>query len=175
ERSVVIGAGTIGLMTLQAVVLGGSPWTAVVEPHPDRRAIAADLGASAVYESGDALAAAAGPAGVDVTFDAVGLDATRRLALDLLRPGGCAVMVGLAGGETAIDFRDVVRRGLTLRGAYAYTDADYDEALALLLDGRAGLGELERVQPLDSGPEAFAELAAGPSSRLKVFLGPVTP
>ena len=39
-----------------------------------------------------------------------------------------------------------------------------------LLDGRAGLGELEPVQPLDAGPDAFAELAAGPSERLKVFL-----
>jgi len=33
-----------------------------------------------------------------------------------------------------------------------------------------GLGELEAVQPLDAGPDAFAELAAGPSERLKVFL-----
>jgi (R,R)-butanediol dehydrogenase / meso-butanediol dehydrogenase / diacetyl reductase len=170
ERSVVIGAGTIGLMTLQAVVLGGSPWTAVIEPQADRRAVAERLGASAVYESEDALAVAVGESGVDVAFDAVGAATTRRLALQILRPGGCAVMVGLAAGETSLDFRDVVRRGLTIRGAYAYTDADYDEALAWLVDGRAGLGELEPVQPLDAGPDAFAELAAGASSRVKVFL-----
>ena len=41
---------------------------------------------------------------------------------------------------------------------------------ALLVDGRAGLGELEGVQPLEAGPEAFAELSARPSPRLKVFL-----
>ena len=29
---------------------------------------------------------------------------------------------------------------------------------------------VEPVQPLDAGPDAFAELAAGPSERLKVFL-----
>jgi threonine dehydrogenase-like Zn-dependent dehydrogenase len=80
-------------------------------------------------------------------------------------------MVGLATDATPVDFHPVVRRGLTLRGSYAYTDADYDAALALLLDGRAGLGELEPVLPLDAGPDAFAELAAGPSARLKVFLG----
>jgi len=65
----------------------------------------------------------------------------------------------------------VIRRGVTIRGAYAYNDADYDEALAWLLDRRAGLGELEGVQPLSAGPGAFAELASGPSPRVKVFLG----
>ena len=110
------------------------------------------------------------PGGLDVVFDAVGAESTRRLAVDLLRPGGCAVMIGLASETTPLRMDVVIRRGLTVRGSYAYSDADYDEALAWLLDGRAGLGELEPVQPLDAGPDAFAELAAGPSERLKVFL-----
>ena len=110
------------------------------------------------------------PGGVDLVFDAVGAEGTRRLAVDLVRPGGCAVMIGLATESTPLRFHEVIRRGLTVRGSYAYSDADYDEALAWLLDGRAGLGELEPVQPLDAGPDAFAELAAGPSERLKVFL-----
>ena len=46
----------------------------------------------------------------------------------------------------------MIRRGLTVRGAYAYTDDDYDAALRLLLEGTAGLGELEPVLPLDAGP-----------------------
>ena len=79
-------------------------------------------------------------------------------------------MIGLATESTQLRLDEVIRRGLTVRGSYAYSDADYDEALAWLLDGRAGLGELEAVQPLDAGPDAFAELAAGPSERLKVFL-----
>ena len=97
-------------------------------------------------------------------------EATRRLAVDLLRPGGCAVMIGLATTSTSLRFDEVIRRGLTVRGMYAYSDADYDEALRWLLDGRAGLGELEPVQPLDAGPDAFAELSSGPSDRVKSFL-----
>jgi threonine dehydrogenase-like Zn-dependent dehydrogenase len=167
-RAVVLGAGTIGLMTLQAAALGGAAWIGVLEPNPDRRAAAEGLGAAATFADAASLRAAAG--GADVVFDAVGHAPTRRLAVDLLRPGGCAVMVGLAADETPLDFHPIVRRGLTVRGSYAYTDADYDAALRLLLDGRAGLGELEPVQPLDAGPDVFAELAAGPSARLKVFL-----
>jgi threonine dehydrogenase-like Zn-dependent dehydrogenase len=166
-RALVIGAGTIGLMALQAVAIGGAEAVGVLEPNAARRAAAAGLGAHALFD-GDAEARAAGP--FDLAFDAVGLAETRRLALDVLRPGGCAVLLGLAHDATPVAFHPVVRRGLTLRGAYAYTDADYDTALGWLLDGRAGLGELEPVQPLDAGPDAFAELAAGPSARLKLFL-----
>jgi threonine dehydrogenase-like Zn-dependent dehydrogenase len=172
DRAVVIGAGTIGLLTLQAVVAGGAEWVGVLEPQEARRAAARALGASEAHAEAGDLRASAGPAGADLVFDAVGLEATRRLAVDLLRPGGCAVMIGLASDEHPISFHGLVRGGLTVRGSYAYTDEDYDEALARLLDGRAGLGELEAVQPLDAGPAAFAELAGGPSARLKVFLAP---
>ena len=165
DRVTVLGAGTIGLMALQAAELGGAARTTVLEPNADRRAAAAALGADAVVADADALEEA------DLVLDAAGLEATRQLAVRLLRPGGCAVLIGLAEDATAIGFHDVVRRGLTLRGAYAYTDDDYDEALRLLLDGTAGLGELEPVLPLEAGPDAFAELAAGPSARLRVFLG----
>jgi threonine dehydrogenase-like Zn-dependent dehydrogenase len=165
ERAVVIGAGTIGLMTLQALVLGGADWTGVLELNAERRATADQLGAHASFGEPEAL-----PREVDVVFDAVGAPETRRLALDLLRPGGCAVMIGLAGDEAPLSFHALVRRGLTVRGSYAYTDTDYDTALGWLLDGRAGLGELEPVQPLTTGPGTFAELAGGPSARLKVFL-----
>ena len=164
ERIVVLGAGTIGLMTLQAALRGGASWAGVVELHPARRAAAEALGADATYTAETV------PGDVDLVFDAVGTEGTRRLAVDLVRPGGCAILIGLATESTTLRFDEVIRRGLTVRGAYAYSDADYDEALQWLLDGRAGLGELEPVQPLDAGPDAFAELAAGPSERLKVFL-----
>jgi threonine dehydrogenase-like Zn-dependent dehydrogenase len=164
ERVVVLGAGTIGLMTLQAALVGGASWAGVVELHPARRAVAEALGAHGTYSAEDV------PGDVDIVFDAVGAESTRRLAVDLLRPGGCAVMIGLATSSTSLRFDEVIRSGLTVRGSYAYNDADYDEALQWLLDGRAGLGELEPVQPLDAGPDAFAELSAGPTDRLKIFL-----
>jgi threonine dehydrogenase-like Zn-dependent dehydrogenase len=164
ERVVVLGAGTIGLMTLQAALVGGASWAGVVELHPARRALAEALGAHGTYSAESV------PGGADLVFDAVGVESTRRLAVDLLRPGGCAVFIGLATESTTLRFDEVIRGGLTVRGSYAYSDADYDEALQWLLDGRAGLGELEPVQPLDAGPDAFAELSAGPSERLKVFL-----
>lgn len=167
DRALVIGAGAIGLLTLQAVRLGGTEHVGVLERDANRLELAAALGASETFAQGEDAGV-----GYDLVFDAVGAPATRALTLALLRPGGCAVMLGLATDEAPVAFHDVVRRGLTVRGSYAYTDADYDAALALLLDGRAGLGDLEPILPLDAGPETFAELAVGPTPRVRAYLAP---
>jgi threonine dehydrogenase-like Zn-dependent dehydrogenase len=178
QRAVVLGAGTIGLVTLQAAVLAGIEHVALVEPQPQRRERAAALGAHETYgseeEALDAVRAATEGLGADLTLDAVGAQATRRLALGLLRPGGQAVCIGLAADDTTLAFHGFVRGQLALQGSYAYTMDDFDQAFEWLTTGRASLGELAPVRPLDDGPDAFARLAGGPPpAEVKVFLAGV--
>ncbi|MBA2344966.1 MAG: alcohol dehydrogenase catalytic domain-containing protein [Rubrobacter sp.] len=174
EHAVVVGAGTIGLMCLQAAVLEGIPNVSVVEPHDARREQARGLGATTAFASGeDAREALEGPTegvGVDLVLDAVGAEVTRRMALDLIRPGGRIVFVGLHDDDTTLGFHDVVRGQLDLQGSYAFTASDYERALEWLVEGKAGIGELPPVLPLEEGPGAFAELVRGPSAQIKVFL-----
>jgi threonine dehydrogenase-like Zn-dependent dehydrogenase len=175
EHAVVVGAGTIGFMCLQAAVLDGIPEVSVVEPHEARRAQALELGARAAYASGEeAREALEGPTeglGADLVIDAVGAEVTRKMAVEvLLRPGGRVVFVGLHADETTLGYHGVVRGQLDLQGSYAYTADDYEQALEWLVEGRAGIGELPPVLPLEEGPGAFAELVRGPSERVKVFL-----
>jgi threonine dehydrogenase-like Zn-dependent dehydrogenase len=174
EHAVVIGGGTIGLMCLQAAVLDGIPEVHVVEPVGARREQALALGAGAAHESGDgvrrALEGRTEGLGVDLVIDAVGAEVTRRMALDLLRPGGRVVFIGLHDDDTALGFHRVVRGQFDLQGSYAYTAEDYEQALAWLVEGKAGIGELPPVLPLEEGPGAFADLVKGPSAQIKVFL-----
>lgn len=175
ENAVVIGAGTIGLMCLQAAILDGIPEVHAVEPVAPRREQALALGATDVHESGaearEALDEATEGLGADLVIDAVGAEATRRMAVEeLLRPGGRVVYIGLHSDATTLGFHDIVRGQLDLQGSYAYTAEDYEQALEWLVDGRAGIGELPPVLPLEEGPDAFAELVRGPSARIKVFL-----
>jgi (R,R)-butanediol dehydrogenase / meso-butanediol dehydrogenase / diacetyl reductase len=175
EHAVVVGAGTIGLMCLQAAVLEGIPEVSVVEPHEARREQALELGARAAYASGEeAREALEGPTeglGADLVVDAVGAEVTRRMAVEvLLRPGGRAVFVGLHDDATTLGFHDIVRGQLDLQGSYAFTADDYEQALEWLVAGSAGIGELPPVLALEEGPGAFAELVRGPSEQIKVFL-----
>ena len=175
EHTVVIGAGTIGLMCLQAAVLYDIAEVVVVEPHTSRREQALELGAHAAYGSGEeareALEGTTEGLGADLVIDAVGAEVTRRIAVEeLLRPGGRVVFVGLHSDDTTLGFHGVVRGQLDLQGSYAYTADDYEQALEWLVAGSAGIGELPPVLPLEEGPGAFAELVRGPSERIKVFL-----
>jgi threonine dehydrogenase-like Zn-dependent dehydrogenase len=166
RRAVVLGAGTIGLMTLQAALLCGIEHVAVLEPQDQRRERALALGAHEVHATADEV-----PGDADLTLDAVGAQATRRLAVALLAPGARAVFIGLAADDTTLGFHDVVRGQLTLQGSYAYTMADFEQALQWLADDRVSVGELPAVRPLSDGPQAFERLAAGPPpAEVKLFL-----
>ena len=175
EHAVIVGAGTIGLMCLQAAALSGVENVQVVEPNEARREQALGLGARAAYSSGaeawEALEEPTEGLGADLVIDAVGAEVTRRMAIEeLLRPGGRAVMIGLHDDDTTLGFHHVVRGQIDIQGSYTYTDKDFETAIGWLVEGRAGLGELPSVLPLERGPEAFAELVRGPSAQIKVFL-----
>jgi threonine dehydrogenase-like Zn-dependent dehydrogenase len=171
RRAVVLGGGTIGLVTLQAALLSGIEEVALLELQPERRERAAALGAHANYGSEEEVLAAE-PA--DLVIDAVGAQATRALATRLVRPAGQCVFIGLAADETTLGFHDIVRSQLTLQGSYAYTMDDFEQALEWLVSGQASLGDLPPVRPLDDGPDAFASLAGGPPPpEVKVFLAGV--
>jgi threonine dehydrogenase-like Zn-dependent dehydrogenase len=144
---------------------------AVVEPQDERRARALALGAHAAYGSPEEARDAGEP---DLVLDAVGRQATRALGLELLRPGGTLVCVGLADDDTTLGFHDVVRSQHRIQGSYAYTMPDFEQAHEWLVSGKASLGDdLPEVRPLDDGPEAFARLAGGPPPpEFKVFLAP---
>jgi 2-desacetyl-2-hydroxyethyl bacteriochlorophyllide A dehydrogenase len=170
NSAAVIGAGTIGLVTLQAALLNEIPSVTVIEPHDRRRERAGSLGAHSVHADGQAALGAAAELGFDLVLDAVGAQATRTMAVELVRPGGRIVCIGLASDDTILSFHTVVREQITISGSYAYTMADFEQALEWLAGGRASLGELAPVQPLEDGPEAFARLAQASPDQVKVFL-----
>jgi 2-desacetyl-2-hydroxyethyl bacteriochlorophyllide A dehydrogenase len=170
ESAAVIGAGTIGLVTLQAALLNDIPYVAVIEPQDARRERARGLGAHAVHPDDEAAHSAADELGFDLVLDAAGAQATRAMAVELVRPGGRVVCIGLAADDTTLSFHTVVREQITIIGSYAYTMTDFEQALEWLAGGRATLGELAPVLPLEAGPDAFARLAESPPDQVKVFL-----
>ncbi len=134
DRAVVIGPGTIGLLTTAAVRRRHPQvHVTVVSPddHGDQRA--REVGAHRTVRGGAAavetIAAVDGgrvlhpdrtplpilERGVDVVYDCVGKPDTIDLALHLLRPGGTLVLVGAAGRQQ-VDWSLVWNRELTVRG-----------------------------------------------------------
>jgi len=162
---VVIGAGTIGLGCMQAALLRGAEIVTVVERHPKRREHALELGAHEAFEELSEV-----KSGVDLVVDAAGSSATRQAAIDLLGPAGTASFVGLHEDETSLRWHRVIRANIRVQGSFGYSDADFQQALDWLAEGKAAI-PLSAVRPLDEGPAAFGMLARGPIDDIKVFLG----
>jgi len=164
QRVLVVGGGPIGLLTVYACAVRGIE-VAAVEPVASRRALAARLGAQVVAAS----AADAALPEADLAIDAVGIEPTWRGAIAKVRMGGSVTVIGLGQAEGAVPVGDLVRRGVALRGHYAYTRADFDAALAMLAAHPPDLDWLT-VLPLEDGAEAFRRLADEPAETVKALL-----
>jgi threonine dehydrogenase-like Zn-dependent dehydrogenase len=160
----VIGGGPIGLLAIYAATHAGASVVAA-EPLPHRQELAGRLGAAEVVASAGELR----PQNADVVIDAVGIEPTWRGGIDVVRSGGSVCIVGLGQADGMVPIGDLVRRGVTVRGHYAYTREDFEAALALLGDAPPPLDWLD-VVALDAAADGFRRLVEEPDSVTKVLV-----
>jgi len=194
ETVAVLGAGTLGLAVVAALsalsASGRVPGAAAVlvgAKYSHQRRLAVELGATAAIgpdqlgravrrRSGSlALAeprASAGPGpltgGADVVFDCVGSSSSIAQSLEMVRPRGRVVLVGMPG-RVHVDLAPLWQREVRLAGAYAYGTEVVGPP-----DGRPPDGRPVDGRPPDGGPAesvgtfalAFAVVAAHRLGRL---------
>jgi threonine dehydrogenase-like Zn-dependent dehydrogenase len=156
----VIGAGPLGFFTALVSADRGVSEVVIADLAPARRAMARATGA-VVAESLEGE--------FDAIFDAYGSAATRRASVDLLRPGGTAVWIGLHGSDTGVDGLGVIRQEKRILGTFAYEDQDFRAAISRVATLS---GEWLASRPLDEGVETFYALAHGDVSSVKTLLVP---
>jgi threonine dehydrogenase-like Zn-dependent dehydrogenase len=166
DTVLVVGCGPIGLLCVAYATTAGARVIAI-EPLATRQELARLLGAAEVARSTAEMV----PGAADVAVDAVGLEVAWRSAIAGVRSGGNVVLLGLGQDDGAMPVADLVRRGVSVTGHFAYTRDDFADALALLAAGRIRTDWLE-VMPLRSGPEAFARLVDEPGRATKILLEP---
>jgi L-iditol 2-dehydrogenase len=122
----VLGAGPIGLMLCACAADAGGA-AVIVGGRPERRALAAQFGASNSLLQGHA----------DVVVEAAGTEQAWRDAVELARPGGTVVLFGglPRDAEPPVDSYRLHYEELTLRGAFHHTPATVRAALAFLASG----------------------------------------
>jgi 2-desacetyl-2-hydroxyethyl bacteriochlorophyllide A dehydrogenase len=159
EQVLIFGAGTIGLMCLQAARVAGARRVVVTDTHPQRRRIALSLGAGealdprAIPISEWAIDASAG--GFDLAIDAVGAAETKRDAVRSVRPGGEAVWIGLHEDESPFHSYDLILSERRLTGSYGATEADLRRAIDWLLAGKIRTEGWLELFELERGAAAF--------------------
>ena len=166
QQGLVVGAGPMGLMVIQALIDRGISQIFCIDLNAKRLAMAEKLGAiPGTFES-----LAAQP--VDIVIDAVGASATRQGCARVVRSGGRIIWIGLHESDTVLPVNDFIRREITTYGSFAYTPIDFDNALKALAEKRIMLEDRwTQIEPLENGTACYEKLLQGaPIS--KIWLTP---
>ena len=176
DKVLVLGAGAIGLLITAVVRICGVQDIVVVDLAPYRLAKAKALGASRIInpreESVDhVIQELTSGRGMDKTFECVGLEQTLTQAMNLLRKGGLATIVGIfESTEVRIPAPLFVAKEITVQGSQGYC---WDFPTALSLTQNIDLTEMiTHVLPLSQVQAGF-DAALDPNSQaIKVVLQP---
>ncbi|HEY3282100.1 MAG TPA: galactitol-1-phosphate 5-dehydrogenase [Armatimonadota bacterium] len=177
DTAVVVGAGMIGLLVVQALRLSGCGRILAVDLDPAKLALACRLGADAGLLAGseDPAARVADHThgrGADLVVECVGLSPSLRTALSCVRKGGHVTLVGNLAPNTEFPLQSVVTRELTLAGSCA-SAGEYPACLEMMASGRVNVDALiSACAPMEEGPSWFHRLASGEPGLMKVILTP---
>ncbi len=171
EPVLVLGAGPIGLLTALVLRHRGVGRTVVCSRNPARAQRAAALGLDTVSIDDVALTAPAeGPACV---FDCAGTPASAQLAVQVLRPLGRLLLVGLSLTPLDLAAPAIVIKELEIQGVIAYRRTQFQAAIDMLAVGAIPVAELiTEIVPLVDAEAAFQALTARGSDKLKILLAP---
>jgi S-(hydroxymethyl)glutathione dehydrogenase/alcohol dehydrogenase len=180
-RVCVIGCGGVGQQVIAGARLAGAGMIVAVDADEAKLELARRRGATHAVLAGDGVdvveevRAIADDGGVERAFEVVGSPATIRQAWDVLRPGGMAIVVGLApaGVEVSLPAIEFLSEK-TITGCY-YGSADVHEALGqlaqLVVDGRLSVADVVTdLIGLDEVEEALGRLRRGEGGRSVIVI-----
>jgi L-iditol 2-dehydrogenase len=169
---VVFGAGPIGLLAMQAIRLVYGARVAVVDRLADRLEVATKLGAELVLtpEQLEDLNDWAGADGIEASVDAVGAGPTKASSVEILRPGGTAVWIGLHADESPVSSYSLVLPEKRILGSYACTQEELGKALGWIADGSVDVSSWTSTFSLEESDKAFATMLNPGPNDLKAVL-----
>jgi D-xylulose reductase len=158
DRAVVIGAGTIGVLTAISLLAGGCSMVIVADVKKEKLGIAAryagvvpvDVGGSSLP---DAVKEATDGWGADIVVEASGNEKAYSSLFDLPCPRGRVILVGMPVGPAPVDVVAAQAKEVTIETIFRYAHA-YPRALALM-----GSGKID-VKPLMTDHYRFRDSVA---------------
>lgn len=171
KRVLITGGGPIGQLVLLAARHQGAAETVLTDPLGPARAMAERLGATQALDAMDAdwtrpFEAEKGQ--FDVMFECSGAEPAFLQGLQVLRPRGTLVQVGL-GGDIRLPQTLIVAKEIEMRGAFRFHE-EFADAVTLINEGALDLRALLTDQfPVDDAVSAFT-LAGDRARAMKVQL-----
>jgi L-iditol 2-dehydrogenase len=182
ETALVLGAGMIGTLIVQALRVAGASHIFVADPDESRVEAAKRSGAHTAIHlpakgkgpDSKEIIFRSYPDGVDHVFEAVGFGATVQAAIDAVRKGGTVTLVGNIDAKVELPLQAVVTRQIRLQGSAA-SAGEYPKAIELMATKQIDVSSLiSAVEPLSQGAAAFDRLYKREPNIIKIILAPNT-
>lgn len=163
DITVVIGAGTIGILIIQVLKAMGVRQVIAIDTLEGKLELAKNAGANQVIHIGDegakkAIAELVDSEQVDIVFDAVGIQSTFTQCVQLLKKGGKGVLVGNLAKDVVLPLQKTVVRQLSFYGSCA-SAGEYDQCIKLIAAGKINVDALiSAAIPLEDAACYFKRL-----------------
>lgn len=169
-RVLVLGAGNIGLLAIQAARAMGAGFVAVTDLVPEKLAMAAGLGVDETYDVRDGCPAARLANQFDAVIDGIGNEASVRDALGASKRGARIVVYGVPPGDISFPLKAAFSKDVGLVTSRLY-GADFSAAIRLVAEGKVRVKEIitHRVG-LEEAPALIERILSGGVSAVKVMI-----
>lgn len=177
SSAVVIGAGMIGLLAVQAFRVFGCNQVIAVDLEESKLKLARQLGADECFLATNPellakLRASTGGHGPDIAVEVVGAQKSILAAINGVRRGGTVTLIGNLAPVVEIPLQTVVTRQLRLLGSCA-SAGEYSECIELMENGSIKVDPLiSALAPLSEGADWFNRLYEREPGLMKVILRP---
>ncbi|WP_435335819.1 2,3-butanediol dehydrogenase [Haloarchaeobius sp. TZWWS8] len=179
----VFGAGPIGISIVQAARAAGATEVFVSEPRAKRREIAESVGATTTLDptATDAVEAItdATDGGVDVAFEAVGIEPTFKAAIEATKRGGQITCVGISDDDVGLTPNELVVVERTINGSNGYlsgplADREFEMVTSFLESGEFDPEPMitARIDLADIVEDGLEELLDPESEHVKILVEP---
>jgi (R,R)-butanediol dehydrogenase / meso-butanediol dehydrogenase / diacetyl reductase len=179
DDAAIVGAGPIGLCAVATARAAGVRNVFVIEKLRGRAALARKLGASAVVDPQledpvEAIHDLTGGRGVDLALECVGILPTMNLSIELVRPGGLAVIIGVAEKAGELNLHKAVSTEKEVRGCIGYFEGEWQSVVGLIASGRLDPTPLvtDRIEVEEIVDKGFEALIHNKDSCVKVLVHP---
>jgi len=177
DTVLVVGAGMIGLFLIQVLRLSNAGLIIAIDLDEGKLELAKKFGADIALKPDDAdltkkILDNTNGRGVDVAFEAVGINPTVKTAIENVRKGGIVTLVGNLAPTVDLPLQSVVTREIRLQGSCGIS-GEYPQVLEMIEKGLVDVETLlSATAPLSEGANWFKRLYSKEPGLNKVILKP---
>jgi 2-desacetyl-2-hydroxyethyl bacteriochlorophyllide A dehydrogenase len=166
----ILGAGTMGLLTLQVMKSAGTSRVHVINRSPGRLPLASTLGADKTATSGEYESSTI-PDLYDIVIEATGAPEMVALGLRSLKPRGQLLLLGVTSSGTTVELSpfDLYNNELSVLGSMGAKNT-YGQALEAIANGSVSVGPLlTHAFPLERFADALATVRSGIGVKIQIL------